>query len=242
MYSTMAIPFTARASRICIDDAAWRSVPARSAGVIAVLLFAATPAATAAELRVVVKTHGGEAVEHAVVTARALGTPPVLATGEVIIDQKGKEFIPRVSVVPVGTRVRFPNSDDIRHHVYSSSPAKTFEIPLYKGTPANPIVFDRPGVVTLGCNIHDWMMAYVFVSTTPYFAITQGDGSARLTALPSGRYAVEVWHPQLKGAPEPAQHELTVRLADGTDLAFVVALKPAWNTRRAAGVLSGGYR
>jgi plastocyanin len=208
----------------------------------ALLFAAAVPAAGAAELRVTVKNDSGEAMEHAVVTARPLGGAPASAGGEVMIDQKGKEFIPFVSAVPVGTRVRFPNSDDIRHHVYSFSPAKTFEIPLYKGTPANPVVFDKPGIVVLGCNIHDWMSAYVYVSPTPYFSITPGDGAAKFNTLPPGRYAVEVWHPQIKGAPEPAQHELTLRQADSAELAFVLKLKPAWGARRASSVLQGGYR
>lgn len=214
------------------------------ATVVAVLLVAAgAPAATAAELRVTVWNDNGEAVEHAVVAARALGAgAPPIAGGEVIIDQKGKEFIPFVSAVPVGTKVHFPNSDNIRHHVYSFSQAKTFEIPLYKGTPSNPVVFDKPGIVVMGCNIHDWMSAYVYVSPTPYFSITPGDGIAKLAALPPGRYAVEVWHPQIKGSPEPEHRELTLRPADSVELAFVIKLKPAWGARRASSVLRGGYR
>jgi len=210
----------------------------------AVLLFAVgAPAAIAAELRVTVWNDNGEAVEHAVVTARALGAgAPPIAGGEAMIDQKGKEFIPFVSAVPVGTKVNFPNSDDIRHHVYSFSPAKTFEIPLYKGTPANPVVFDKPGIVVMGCNIHDWMSAYVYVSPTPYFSITSGDGIAKLAALPPGRYAVEVWHPQIKGSPEPAQHQLTLHQTESAEMAFQIKLKPAWGVRRASSVLRGGYR
>lgn len=82
--------------------------------------------------------------------------------------------------VYVGTRVTFPNRDNIRHHVYSFSSAKKFELPLYIGTPAAPVVFDKPGVVALGCNIHDWMLAYIYVLTTPHFAKTAADGKARL--------------------------------------------------------------
>ena len=84
--------------------------------------------------------------------------------------QQGKQFLPDVLVVPVGTSVHFPNRDSVRHHVYSFSPAKKFELKLYTGTPANPVVFDRAGVVTLGCNIHDRMVGWIVVVDTPYYA------------------------------------------------------------------------
>ena len=65
--------------------------------------------------------------------------------------QEKRQFVPGVLVVPVGTEVRFPNHDTVRHHVYSFSPAKKFELKLYSGTPSNPVLFDKSGVVTLGC-------------------------------------------------------------------------------------------
>ena len=104
---------------------------------------------------------------------------------QTIIDQRDKQFIPYVTALQVGTSVWFANTDKIRHHVYSFSPAKKFELPLYAGVPAEPVVFDRPGFVTLGCNIHDWMIAYVAVLTTPYFAVTHAEGRARLNKSPA---------------------------------------------------------
>src|SRR5207244_3930054 len=104
--------------------------------------------------------------------------------------------------VLVGSPVSFPNRDDVRHHVYSFSPAKRFDLPLYVGTPAKPVVFDTPGVVIIGCNIHDWMVGYIYVSESPYFATTDADGRADLTGLPPGRYTARVWHPQLAGADD----------------------------------------
>jgi plastocyanin len=86
--------------------------------------------------------------------------------------QQKKQFVPEVLVVPVGSEVRFPNHDTVRHHVYSFSPAKKFELKLYTGTPANPVLFDRPGVVVLGCNIHDQMVGWILVVDTPYYAQT----------------------------------------------------------------------
>ena len=101
-----------------------------------------------------------------------------------VVDQVDKQFVPKVQAVLVGTPVTFPNNDNVRHQVYSFSPAKRFELPLYAGVPAQPIVFDKPGVVVLGCNIHDWMVGYIYVSESPYFAKTGKDGKAVLADLP----------------------------------------------------------
>jgi plastocyanin len=111
----------------------------------------------------------------------------------VTLDQHGREFIPHVLVIPKGTSVIFPNSDKIQHHVYSFSSAKSFEIKLYKGTP-EPIVFNQAGVVALGCNIHDWMLGYVFVTEAPHFTKTDASGRWSLE-LGTGEYKLTFWHP-----------------------------------------------
>ena len=113
---------------------------------------------------------------------------------EAAVEQRDKTFIPLVSVVQAGTAVQFPNRDPIRHHVYSFSPAKTFEIKLYAGTPVAPVVFDKVGEVVLGCNIHDHMLAYIYVVDTPWFAKTDADGKARIEGLPAGDYELQVAH------------------------------------------------
>jgi len=201
-------------------------------------------AASAGNLSVSVKNDKGETVEDAVVYVsppdRSIGTQT--GSGDVMIDQKGKEFIPRMSAVHVGTKVHFPNSDNIRHHVYSFSAARTFEIPLYKGTPSNPITFDKPGVVVLGCNIHDWMSAYVFVTESPYFSVTDKEGKTKIGQLPAGSYKVEVWHPHMKGAPKPANHQVSLKNNDKAELAFVIKQKRVWSARRSTSALRGGYR
>ena len=101
--------------------------------------------------------------------------------------------------VRTGTSVSFPNSDDIRHQVYSFSPAKRFELRLYQGTPSEPVLFDKPGLVVLGCNIHDWMLGYIYVTDDPWFAVSDEHGRAAIADLPAGRYAVTLWHP---GSPQ----------------------------------------
>jgi len=110
--------------------------------------------------------------------------------------QQGKEFVPRVLVVTKGTELAFPNRDKVRHHVYSFSPAKKFELKLYAGTPANPVLFDQPGVVLLGCNIHDSMVGWVLVVNTPYHGLSQV-GRLTLDNVPAGNYRLRSWHPGL---------------------------------------------
>lgn len=140
------------------------------------------------------------------------------------IEQVDREFVPYVSVIQQGTVVTFPNRDPILHHVYSFSPAKPFEIKLYTGKSPSEIQFDRAGVVTLGCNIHDWMAAYVVIVPTPHFARTDDKGAAVLRDVPAGAYEVRAWHPLQRAALVP--HALTVAAAADASAAFVFDLLP----------------
>lgn len=115
-----------------------------------------------------------------------------------ILDQVNKEFTPYVNIVQTGTAITFPNKDNIRHHVYSFSPAKVFDIKLYSGTPAAPVIFDKPGLVVLGCNIHDWMLAYLYVVNTPWFGKSGANGEVDLEDLPAGEYLISAAHPKLQ--------------------------------------------
>lgn len=129
--------------------------------------------------------------------------------------QAGKAFVPQVLVVPVGTPVNFPNRDTVRHHVYSFSPIKKFELKLYIGTPAQPVVFDQPGVAVLGCNIHDQMVGWVVVVETPWYAMTAADGQVSLEDVPPGSYRLRVWHPGQPVGAAPLSQALQVP-ASGT--------------------------
>ena len=111
------------------------------------------------------------------------------------IVQQGIKFQPFVSVISQGTAVEFPNLDKTRHHVYSFSKAKTFELHLYAGKPKEPVVFDQAGIVTLGCNIHDTMLAYLYVSASRYSAVTDANGKATFTDLPATDFQLSLWHP-----------------------------------------------
>ena len=158
------------------------------------------------------------------------------------IFQVDKEFVPKVSVVLTGTAIAFPNNDSVRHHVYSFSAAKKFELPLYQGVPASPVVFDKAGVVILGCNIHDWMVAYVYVSESPHFAKSGADGNATITGLPPGAYVVRAWHPQLEGDEVQTRKVVDLSKSRRASVEWSLALKPELRVRRApASKHSGGY-
>jgi plastocyanin len=209
-----------------------RWAPERALALAAATLVL-TAASAAGTLTVRVTDGKGEPVADAVAVAG--GSAPAAAAPRpdtAVIDQVDKTFVPHVLAIRAGTPVLFPNQDDIRHHVYSFSEAKTFELPLYKGTPAKPVDFDKPGVVVLGCNIHDFMRGYVYVTDSPYFAVTGEDGVATLAGLPDGAYQVTVWHPREKG-DGAAPRRVEVAGGGTVELAVEVDLKPALKIRRA---------
>ncbi|MDQ6913100.1 MAG: methylamine utilization protein [Verrucomicrobiota bacterium] len=191
-------------------------------------------------LNVAITDTKGAPVADAVVYATSTSGGKSMAKRTGVIDQMNQQFVPYVSAVQVGTAVTFPNHDNIRHHVYSFSPAKKFELPLYAGVPAKPIVFDKEGIVTLGCNIHDWMLAYVVVLATPHFQVTQDDGHARLKNLPPGSYRVEVWQPRMKGSPENSAQ--TIDLSADKEMTLNLDLKPDWRSKKGPSLNPEDYR
>jgi plastocyanin len=135
------------------------------------------------------------------------------------IAQSARQFTPQVTVVTVGSAVAFPNRDKVRHHVYSFSPVKRFEIQLYVGTPAAPVVFDQPGIAVLGCNIHDQMAAWVVIVDTPWYGLTANDGRWSAADIPAGSYRLRTWYPALPvGAPAADQ---ALRVGPGAATAAV---------------------
>lgn len=164
------------------------------------VLLALAPACVALPVKVV--DAAGEPVAHAVVALfpredRNLAEGAPDGPGRAEVDQRDRQFVPYVSAVRTGTEIHFPNSDNIRHHVYSFSPAKRFELRLYHGSTADPVQFDTAGKVVLGCNIHDDMLAYIYVLDTPHFAVTDHTGRADFAALPGTDWAYEIQHPRL---------------------------------------------
>lgn len=168
-----------------------------------------TAAASAASVQVDVVDQNGAPLADAVVYATPISgkLPPSKPAGA-IVDQIKRQFVPLVSVVQTGTAITFPNKDNFEHDVYSFSPAKKFELHLYHGVPANPVVFDKPGLVVMGCNIHDSMIAYVLVVDTPWFAKTDANGHASIDNLPADNYKVSAWHYRLPEGTAPSSQKL----------------------------------
>ena len=187
-----------------------------------------------ADLHATVRDTTGNPVADAVIVAvPENGLMPEIKPGVDIVDQINRQFVPYVKAVVVGTTVSFPNKDNIRHHVYSFSEAKRFELPLYSGVPAAPVKFDTPGVVILGCNIHDWMIGYIYVSESPWFAVTDKQGRAMIQGLPAGRYRVRSWQPLMEIEDKATVQTVDLVTAPDAELTWDLKLKPDIRPRRA---------
>jgi plastocyanin len=213
-----------------------RGVPGtgRLAAALLLAALARAPSAPAATLVISVQSPDGHALAGAVVIARPLDSQGKRPTAvHAIVDQVDRAFAPDLLVIPVGSTVVFPNSDSVSHQIYSFSPAKRFKLPLYRGTPYPPVQFDQAGVVTLGCNIHDDMLAYLVVTDAPYFGRTDKSG-AWVAEVPRGHYRVSIWHPRMRDSETDLDRELTVGDADRAQLTLHLtkALQPAPITDR----------
>jgi plastocyanin len=185
-------------------------------------LGARAHAASGSTLVVTVQQQDGKPFPGAVVTVRSMdGAAKPAAPVRAIMDQVNRAFTPDLLVIPVGSTVEFPNSDTTRHEVYSFSPAHRFQLPLYRGKPYPPERFDKAGLVTLGCNIHDFMLAYILVTDASFYGRTDAAGVWSSSGLPRGEYRLEIWHPRLASGETPtrtlmvdgaAQSELSIRL------------------------------
>jgi plastocyanin len=193
--------------------------------VLALALQAFGDVAAAARLDLRLVAVDGTGIAGTVVVVRSTNPSRLpAAPTKGVMDQMNREFVPHVLIVPVGSRVTFPNSDTVSHQVYSFSPAKKFQFPLYRGSPNPPVDFDRVGVVTIGCNIHDQMRAYVFVVDGQYYGRTDNSGAWSAPDVEPGEYSVQVWHPlaremrpiieqHIRVTDAPAGNTQTLRIA-----------------------------
>ena len=184
-------------------------------GVVGLTAACSALAGHAAALNLTLTDLNGAPLGDAVALLEPAGAKvPVKPMPDADIAQAKRQFAPRVTLITTGTRVNFPNFDTVRHHVYSFSPTRTFELKLYAGVPGAPVTFDKPGVAVLGCNIHDTMAAWVVVADTPWSARSAATGRARIEAIPPGAYRLRLWHPGLAANAEPATVALTIGAAD----------------------------
>ncbi|HEX5380257.1 MAG TPA: methylamine utilization protein [Phenylobacterium sp.] len=196
---------------------------------LTVWLTIACPA-WAGDLTVSLHTPAGQPVAEAVVmVVPGAGTPkgPIRFSWPYRMAQRDLAFTPFVLVVPVGAEVAFPNLDPILHHVYSFSPVKKFELKLYGRDETRLVKFERPGVVSVGCNIHDDMTGFIRVVDTPWAAKTNGRGEVTLTGLPAGSAAVTLWHPYLKAPRGEMVRAVAIPSGGAARLDQTLDLRPA---------------
>jgi plastocyanin len=192
---------------------------ARAAALFACLLAVAS--AAAGTIVVAVQTSDGHPLPGAVLTIHtSTGTDRPAVPVHAVMDQIDRAFAPDLLVIPLGSTVEFPNSDTVSHQIYSFSPAHKFKLPLYRGKPYPPVHFEQAGLVTLGCNIHDSMLAYVLVTDAPYFGRADSTGSWSVE-VPRGTYRVTVWHPRMR---EDRELEREISIGDGGRTALILRL------------------
>ncbi len=180
------------------------AVPARSLAIAAIAsaVSALLPAAAAhaAPVSILVRGADGAPLPGAIVSVEAPGIAAPAPRGPYAVEQRDIQFQPHVLIVPVGATVAFPNRDKVRHHVYSFSKPKKFDLKLYGRDDTRTVTFDQPGVIALGCNIHDAMTGFVFVTATPFTAQTDASGRIAFGNVPAGAVTVRVWHPSIRAA------------------------------------------
>ncbi len=202
-----------------------RSLSARGLLSLAALILANCPPLSGAELNVTVTDPAGHRVAGIVLVAEPQFELPARkpAHDAVIMDQRQMQFVPNILVIQSGTGVEFPNSDQIEHQVYSFSAAKAFKLSLYAGHKYPPVMFERAGLVVVGCNIHDHMIGYIYVTDSPYFGRSDASGQWSPHDLPPGNYRLIAWHPRMQeGGGTSLQMPLT--LTEGTPAVAAVHL------------------
>lgn len=162
------------------------------AGLLCATLLVCAPHLAAKTLKL--RDQSGQPIANAVVAIASDSQGQSMEQEVAVMDQLDKKFVPRVLTINQGQQVAFPNSDDIRHHVYSFSATKPFEIKLFKGVVTEPIVFDKAGIVVLGCNIHDEMVGYIYVAQGEITFISDAKGEV---VIPDTSTNIQVWHEDL---------------------------------------------
>lgn len=187
----------------------------------------------AGSLEVKVSDHEARALKDAVVflMPKFPLKSPMPTRDDAEMRQQNILFSPSVLPVRVGTNVSFPNFDESRHHVYSFSKPKRFELQLYGKDETNSIFFDTPGVVAIGCNIHDNMLAYIYVTEAPIFSTTDAGGIAEFQKLENGQYKLTVWHPGVRKNGAPEAQVVTVN-DENLQLEAKIRLRRVWGQQR----------
>ena len=178
--------------------------------ILAALALAVPGVAQAATVTIDVRGPDGQPLADAVVVVDVAGAPAAKPNGTYVMEQRNIAFQPHVLVVPVGATVSLPNRDTVRHHVYSFSKPKKFDLKLYGKEDQRSIVFDKPGVVALGCNIHDSMSGFIYVTTSAHADKTNAAGRVQLSDVPAGKASISIWSPSIRAANNTLSQAITV--------------------------------
>ncbi len=197
-------------------------------------LFLGVQTVQAGNLEVVLEDQKGKPLKDAVIEIISPAIPiPADWDYQGLMDQRDKEFINNVVTIVAGSYVTFPNSDDIQHHVYSFSDNNTFELPLYSDTNADPVLFEKPGVTVVGCNIHDWMLGYIYVGESHLMALSNDEGVAVIKNLPAGNYRFKLWHERARPQNQFSEHEVELSETGNTRQSLILDLGRERRIRRA---------
>ena len=218
----------------CLRNAAYLLTRAARVFVPLALFGLASNSAVSGSLNFQVLDEEERPVSNAIVALKPVQSSDATSTstgsGKVVtIAQENGQFDPLVTAVQTGTAIAFPNNDDVHHNVYSISRAKRFQLPLYKDKAPDPVVFDKPGSVVLGCNIHDWMVAYVKVVDSPHFAKTDENGRVEVDDLSDIEYEVEVWHPR-KHRRQKTTIPNIMKPQSADPVTITIAMTPQWRS------------
>lgn len=183
----------------------FQTVAAITTTIVLLLLLAGRALAGPVDI-LVLDPDGKPVPDVAVFAGGGSSRPP--AAKPAVMDQVDTRFVPHVLVIQKGMSVDFPNSDTVAHHVYSFSKPNDFVLPLYKGDPHEPVTFDYDGIVTLGCNIHDQMLAYIVVVDTDTFGKTDASGALTLD-IDSDTKSVSIWSPRIRDRKAALTRELS---------------------------------
>lgn len=177
---------------------------------LAALALVLPGVAQAATVTIDVRGANGQPLADAVVVVDVAGAPAAKPGGTYVMEQRNIAFQPHVLVVPVGATVALPNRDSVRHHVYSFSKAKKFDLKLYGKEDQRSIVFDKPGVVALGCNIHDAMSGFIYVTASAHADKTNAAGRVQMSDVPAGKATISIWSPSIRAANNTLSQTITV--------------------------------
>lgn len=204
-----------------------RGLPTAVAALWLAALWLAAAPACAGDLAVTLRDLHGAGVAHAVVYVQVAGArPPARYAQPLEMSQRDLMFDPLVLAIPVGASVNFANQDTVRHQIYSFSPAKKFELKLFGRDQTHSVRFDKPGVVALGCNIHDNMIAFIKVLDAASASVTDASGRAELHGLPAGAVTVRVWQPYLRAPGGELQAQVVIPASGVASHAFSAAVAP----------------